>query len=188
MAAFVGLLGVLLGAFLGKGLERLLDLHRRRDRQIDMVFALHAEISAGQSAADDQNSEAEAAYLLENELPAGPSDRTDFVFDALKADLSILPQPVIHQIVLYYRLAEQSNMLTDFLGSQAYSGQSPEERRRYRRNLLIALADQKVAAGEALNALETFIAESGATVPQRSRVASNQRTNGADHDKSPDPA
>tara|TARA_R110002020_G_scaffold124715_1_gene281846 strand:+ start:1498 stop:2067 length:570 start_codon:yes stop_codon:yes gene_type:complete len=185
VSAFVGLLGVLLGVFLGKGLERLLDLRRRRDRQMDMVFALHAEIAAGQSAVSDQNAQDEAAYFLANEDPVAPADRSDFVFDSLKTDISILPQPVVHQIVLYYRLAEQSNLMTEFLASEAYRRQNHEERLRYRRSMLAGLEDQRVAASAALDSLESYISACGLTVPQRSRVASNERSNRSDHRKPP---
>lgn len=75
--------------------ERRLEKRRRLDRQIDMVFALHAEIAAGLGAVADQQEEDEARYLVADEWPAGPSDRTDFVFETLKADLSVLPQSVI---------------------------------------------------------------------------------------------
>lgn len=185
MEALIGLLGVVVGILLGKGLERLLDLRRRRDREIDMVFALHAEISAGRSAARDQNAPEEAAYLVENEFPAGPSDRTDFVFETLKPDLSVLPQQVIHQIVLYYRLAEQSNLMVDFLTTQSYERQSTDERKRFRQNIMAGLRDQEAAAERALASLETFIARCGLAIPVRSRVRSDERSDRSDHESIP---
>ena len=189
MSALTGLVGVVLGILLGKFLERLLDILRRREREIDMVVALHAEISAGRTAASDQGEGPNAAYMVENDFPAGPSDRTDFVFEALKLDLSILPQRVIHQVVLYYRLAEQSNLMVEFLWTDLYARQNDDERRRFRENLLAGLRDQEMAADAALTALEAFMRMSAlermsqktTTLPSRSRTRSDERADGADH-------
>ena len=189
MGALAGLLGVVIGILLGKFLERLLDILRRKEREIDMIVALHAEISAGRTAASEQSDGPNANYMVENEFPAGPSDRTDFVFEALKSDLSILPQQVIHQVVLYYRLAEQSNLMVEFLWTDIYARQNDIERRRYRENLLAGLRDQETAADAALSALEDFMRltawqrmfQKALALPSRSRTRSDERTNGADH-------
>lgn len=168
MTGLVGLLGVVLGVLLGKAVERFLDLRRRRDRQIDMVFALHAEIAAGMGAASEQTAPRERENLLSDDWPFGPSDRADFVFDGLKGDVSILPQGVIHSTVRYYRLAEQSNRLVEFLVNERYATLAPEERRRYAEGILDKLNEQTTAGHQALDALETFMTSNGLDVPKRS--------------------
>jgi len=180
LTGLVGLLGVILGVLLGKALERFLDLRRRRDRQVDMVFALHAEIAAGLGAAAEQTAPAERDNLLSDEWPFGPSDRTDFVFENLKADVSILPQAVIHSTVRYYRLAEQSNRLVEFLDDERYGTLRPDERRRYALNILDKLREQTAAGQGALDALEAFMARNGLEAPKRSPGAQTSGLIGPD--------
>ncbi|KQT42026.1 hypothetical protein ASG43_17260 [Aureimonas sp. Leaf454] len=185
MTALIGLLGVVIGILLGKGLDRLLDLRRRRDRQIDMVFALHAEIAAGLGAVEEQTETSQAAYLVEDEWPFGPSDRTDFVFEGLKADLTVLPQEVIHPVVRYYRLALQSNLMIDHIEHEGYARQPPAARKRYAINLIALLNTQKMAADAALLALELRMKEWGLASPQRGRGPSDERLDGSAHGSTP---
>ncbi len=124
---------------------------------MDMAIALRAEIGAGRDRVIDQAREPELRYLLENEYPFGPSDRTDFVFESLKAEVVVLPQSVIESVVRYYKLAEQSNRLIDYLLKEDYKQQGPAERRKYAQNIIAALKDQDAAALEALVALNGFL-------------------------------
>ena len=148
MSALAGLLGVVIG-ILRRQVPGAVARHRAAQGSGRSTWwsRLHAEIAAGRTAASEQSAGPNAAYMVENDFPAGPSDRTDFVFEALKSDLSILPQQVIHQVVLYYRLAEQSNLMVEFLWTDIYARQNEVERRRFRENLLAGLKDQERAAG-----------------------------------------
>ncbi|KQT64196.1 MULTISPECIES: hypothetical protein [unclassified Aureimonas] len=186
MQALIGLVGVVIGILLGKGLERILDLKRRQDRQVDMVFALHAEISAGLGAVEEQTEPHQASYLVADEWPFGPSDRTDFVFAALKSDLTVLPQEAIHPVVRYYRLAEQSNLMIDHIEHEGYSRQPPDARKRYAQNLIALLNTQRRSGEAALAALEHCISGWGLTVPERGRGPSDEGLDRAVHGSSPE--
>ncbi|WP_108661666.1 hypothetical protein [Acuticoccus kandeliae] len=170
MDAILGLFGIVVGVLLGKLLELLHDEWRRRRKEIDMVFALHAEISAGWSHTGEISTTVDADYLLVNGAPVGPADRTDFVFDSLKADLSILPQPVIHTVVRYYRVVEQANLFVDFLEKPQFSRQDEAERRRFAEKVVAKLAEQDFAAAEALAALERYVETRGYEVPHASEA------------------
>ena len=87
--------------------ERLRD-----QRVLDIVVALHSEILAGIVANRRQLTKEDAEYAMAQETPFATADDTDFVFDSVKDDLSILPAEVIHSVVQYYRTAKQSNLLT----------------------------------------------------------------------------
>ena len=68
---------------------------------------LHAEILAGvprqPPSADARRSRICACA---RPSPSRHADKTDFVFESLKGDISILPAEVIHAVVQYYRVAD----------------------------------------------------------------------------------
>jgi hypothetical protein len=157
LLAAIVVAGVVVGPFLAKLAELRYEARRRRQRQADMAVALRAEIGAGRERIADQSRESELKYLLANDFPFGPSDRTDFVFGGLKSELLLLPQPVIEGVVRYYKLAEQSNLLIDYLLKEQYGTQGPDERRKYRENIVAALRDQDAAAIAAIRALDYYL-------------------------------
>ena len=152
----IAAIAVVAGAVFGKTLEVVIAVLGRRRKRIDMVVALHAEILAGTMAATEQTTPEAARRLADTDLPFGPSDRADFVFEALKADLSILPQSVIHSVVRYYRLAEQSNRLVEYLEKDEYKTLPDAGKTRYAGFILDKLNEQQRAARGALAALETY--------------------------------
>lgn len=184
IAVLIVVAATMYGWFKTRALDREYEQRRRREKELDMVFAIHAEILAGGHTTQEQTTEEEAAYLIENGFPFGPSDRTDFVFDSLKNDLSILPQEVIHSVVRYYRKAEQSNLLVDYLQNPLYEKQTSQEKAKYARQILEILRDQQKAARTALVDLETFIEMSGAKVPN-TVPPSDERLDRTDHSGSP---
>ena len=105
--------------------ERLRD-----QRVLDIVVALHSEILAGIVANRRQLTKEDAEYAMAQETPFATADDTDFVFDSVKDDLSILPAEVIHSVVQYYRTAKQSNLLTADLRDPYFLRQTPSEKRR----------------------------------------------------------
>lgn len=161
LIAAVVVAGVVLGPFLAKLAELRYERRRRRQRQADMVVALRAEIGVGRERIADQSRATELQYLLAAEFPFGPSDRTDFVFESLKGELLLLPQPAIEGVVRYYKLAEQSNVLIDYLLKEQYREQGPAQRRKYAENIVAALRDQDVAATAALRALDYQLSPEG---------------------------
>lgn len=181
----VGLIGGLIGLLLSNLIAILIERHRRHERMLDILTAIHAEILAGDWAVEMQTDPDEEAYAIDNELPFGPADESDFVFDSIKADLSILPIEVIHEIVRYYKLAAQSNLYTNDLKHPLFREQKPDEKRKYVRNLMGLMEEQAIAARLALDAIERF-GESYqlGLKSKRDRVArkiSHERSNRSDH-------
>lgn len=125
----------------------------------------------------------EEAKLLDNDVPFGPADRTDHVFESIKADLTLLPIGVIHEVVGYYKLAAQANLYTEDLKHPLYLQQSPEERRNYRLNLIDVLEAQNQASERAITALEKESASRGIDLANKRQIElklylSNERTDG----------
>lgn len=153
-AAITAVLGSLVGLALGKGLEIAIDLRRRRQRSIDLLCALHAEILAGVGASDEQLSPDERAYALTDSSPFATPDDTDFVFSAVKPDISVLPQAVIHSVVAYYRKALQSNAMTKDLRDPCFMAQAEGQKRKFVRQLLDVSSEQSSLGRVALEKIE----------------------------------
>ncbi|MBT9289275.1 hypothetical protein [Prosthecodimorpha staleyi] len=186
-AAVVGMLGALLVLILSKVLDRVLEMRRRHDRTLDLLTALHAEIVAGTAAASLQTDDEEARYAEENETPFAPADETDFVFESIKSDLSLLPVEVAHEVVLYYKLAMRSNIYTNDTRHPLFQQQTPDEKRKYMRNLGALLREQQAAGLAALTAIEMASAiRFGADLGRKRRVPGsdtiNERTDRTSHD------
>ncbi|MBI3672915.1 MAG: hypothetical protein HY245_05765 [Rhizobiales bacterium] len=146
--AVIGALGTIAAAFVGvltwylassadrrrerddRDAQRRADALQRDQRVLDLVVALHSEILAGIVANRRQLTADEADYAMHQETPFATADETDFVFDSVKGDLSILPAEVIHAVVQYYRAARQSNLLTRDLRDPYFLSQTPAEKRR----------------------------------------------------------
>lgn len=136
--------------------ERLRD-----QRVLDIVVALHSEILAGIVANRRQLSKEDAEYAMAQETPFATADDTDFVFDSVKDDLSILPAEVIHSVVQYYRTAKQSNLLTADLRDPYFISQTPSEKRRIIGYLLQIVETQKILGEAALADLSAFAGKQG---------------------------
>jgi len=121
---------------------------QREQRVLDLVVALHSEILAGIVANRRQLTAEDAAYALKQNNPFATADETDFVFDAVKEDISILPAEVIHSVVQYYRAAKQSNLLTRDLRDPHFLAQSAKEKRRII-ELLLQIVELQKLLGEA---------------------------------------
>ena len=128
----------------------------REQRVIDIVTAIHAEICATMRGIELQTQPAEAAYFIENQDPFVVADDTDFVFASIAGDLTILPETVIHEVVAYYKVAKQTNLLTAAIDRQTFRAQSIEERRKFIAGLLDLANVQRSLAVEALAQLEDF--------------------------------
>jgi hypothetical protein len=168
VAAFVGVLTWYLASATERRREmRERELHaqaedlRRDQRVLDLVVALHSEILAGIVANRRQLTVDDVNYALRQTQPFTTADETDFVFESLKADISILPAEVIHSVVQYYRVAMQSNLVTRDLRDPYFLQQPPEERRRIISFLLQLVELQKILGEAAIADLAVYAARSG---------------------------
>jgi hypothetical protein len=167
-AAFVGVLTWYLASRSDRRREaaerdalRLAEEKAREQRVLDIVVALHSEILAGVVANRRQLTPEDVEYALNQTNPFTTADETDFVFDSLKGDISILPAEVIHSVVQYYRVALQSNLVTKDLRDPYFLAQPVGERRRIIAFLLQIIELQKLLGEEALKDLAVYAAKSG---------------------------
>ena len=84
-------------------MNAMMSRHRRAQRVIDLVIALHSEILAGVVANRRQLTPDEAKYARASPTPFATPDETDFVFDSDAPGYHILPADVIHSVVQYYQ-------------------------------------------------------------------------------------
>jgi hypothetical protein len=99
--------------------------------------------------------------LSAQDNPFATPDDTDFVFDSVKNDITILPAPVIHAVVQYYRAARQTNLITRDLRDPHFLTQSRSEKRKVIRTLLELLELQKMLGEAAVSGLANFAAAFG---------------------------
>jgi hypothetical protein len=177
VAAFVGVLTWYLASRADRRREqeerqaaRRAEDEQRQQRVLDLVVALHSEILAGIVANRRQLTTEDVDYAMAQDLPFATADETDFVFDSVKGDLSILPAETIHSVVQYYRAAQQSNLLTRDLRDPYFQKQSAEEKRRIIALLIQIVEWQKLLGEEAIRDLAGYAARYGIDLP-----ASEQR-------------
>ena len=151
--------------------EQLRDTEARDQRVLDIVVALHSEILAGLLANRRQLTPAEARYALAQDNPFATPDDTDFVFNSVKNDITILPAPVIHAVVQYYRAARQTNLITRDLRDPQFLAQSQAEKRKVVRTLLELLELQKMLGEAAVSDLANFAAAFGLDLAASERRA-----------------
>lgn len=168
VAAFVGVLTWYLASRADRGRElgeretaRRQEQLNRDQRVLDIVVAVHSEIMAGIIANRRQLTAEEADYALRQTSPFATADDTDFVFDAVKGDISILPAEVIHSVVQYYRVARQSNLLTKDLRDPYFLTQTRGEKRRIIALLLQVMELQKMLGEAAIADLAAYAARHG---------------------------
>jgi hypothetical protein len=132
------------------------DAAARDQRVVDIVTAIHAEIFAGIGSASSQATPRERRYALDDENPFATPDETDLVFKSILPELTILPVDVLHEVVIYYRLARQSGLLTADLRHPEFVKQPPDAKRKFMKGLLVVNGRQLEAGMAALSAIETF--------------------------------
>ena len=177
--AWIGAFGTVVAAFVGvatwflasrsdrrreadeRKAQRQVEELQRNQRVLDLVVALHSEILAGIVANRRQLSAEDVNYALRQTQPFTTADETDFVFDSLKGDISILPAEVIHSVVQYYRVAMQSNLVTKDLRDPYFLKQPVDERRRIISFLLQLVELQKILGEAAIADLAKFASGSG---------------------------
>ena len=171
-AAIIGLLGAILGIVVSNIFVALLEVRRRVQRRADLICAIHAEILAGIGASKRQLVQEERDYVLSNPTPFNTPDQTDFVFENIKTDITLLPVEVVHSVVQYYRFAMQTNLMILDLRTDDFKSQLPEEKRKFIASFL-NVSEQQVNGGQrALEDLESYATAVGLDLAAK-RQASN---------------
>ncbi|MBK8457761.1 MAG: hypothetical protein IPL47_12175 [Phyllobacteriaceae bacterium] len=133
----------------------------RNERVGDMVRALHAEILSAIVLTDDQLRPEEIAYAIGQATPFATPDETDFVFESLVDDLSILPSEIIHDVVAYYRAAKQTNLMIHDMRDPLFLGQAAAEKAKYNANFIAMVWVLRRRGENARKALESYAADAG---------------------------
>jgi hypothetical protein len=104
---------------------------QKQSRIDDIVRALHAEILTGIVLYGRQTNEEEVRRVLADPRPFATPDETDFIFASIKDEIAILPSEVIHSVVAYYRVAQQTNLIIRDFRDMAFLRQPAEHKQRY---------------------------------------------------------
>ena len=155
--AMLPALSTLLAAFVGGVVALWLERRRLHVRQGELLVAIHAEIVAGLRRVEEQTTSEEETYAGDDADPFGVPDDTDFVFASIKDNPAVLPRSVIHTVVRYYKLAEQSNAMTRALVDTAFRAQPSAAKQKYVRQLIDLMREQEGAAARALDEIETEV-------------------------------
>lgn len=138
------------------------ELAKQREERIDdIVRAVHAEIVAGIVQSERQITEKQIEYAINDPSPFATPDDTDFVFASIKDELSILPSNVIHDVVCYYRVALQTNLMVLDLRCKDFREQNPDEKRAFMEGLMIQMQILRDRGHVALAKLEDYGDERG---------------------------
>lgn len=194
-AVMAGLASVMVFS-LGRIAELLRDESLKSEKIADMVTAIYAEITASDFSADLQASEASERYALimvrgiedvsqEPEIPFAVPDQSNFVFDALTNDLSLLPQEIIHPIVLYYKLALQTNDYVRTLENPVFRALPSHRRAKFVADLVGLNRAQSEQGDRALEAIASFAGSIGLKLPIAAETKARLKEstpNRTDHD------
>jgi hypothetical protein len=155
-AVIVGIAATLIGSILAVVLPRALDNRRRHRRQLDLMTAIHAEIMSGTAATAAQIASEERAYALSLSMPFASVDEADFVFQSIKADISILPTDIMQEVVLYYRLLSQAKAMATDMRNPIFRNLDAERQRKYLAEYLGIVRGQHIAGRIAIEAIEKY--------------------------------
>lgn len=134
---------------------------QRTERINDIVRGLHAEILTGIVLYEDQERTEAVRHAVFDLTPFATPDETDFVFDVVTPDLSILPSTLIHRVVAYYRVARQTNMMIRDFRDPLFLGQKPEDKQRFMEGYVALVFVLKRRGEEAVAALAEYAATQG---------------------------
>ena len=136
----------------------LLWYYNRRTKEIELVVALGAEINTAVENLSDYARPESASKIVEGlqEDPDYkifvPLDRDYFIFDRVKADISLLPEAVILPVVRFYdEVGGFDVLVTEFQAARFET--LPAERRKVYVELMPPAAASVVAAGNSAIAM-----------------------------------
>ncbi|MGE0210879.1 MAG: hypothetical protein AB7S41_04215 [Parvibaculaceae bacterium] len=137
------------------------EVRLREERIDDFVRAIHAEIITGVVLYEGQMPLEEVRYAIFDQTPLAVPDETDFVFETVRPELTILPSTVIHSVVAYYRMQMQTNLYIRKFRSADFRGQSPKSKRLFMEGYIQLLFVLKQRAEEAVQRLEKCAGDRG---------------------------
>ena len=138
----------------------------RRIRQEDVLKSLKAEIEEGLEGLRSQTKEDKRRLAVElaSNTPFTVADQTNFIFDSIKSDVSVLPANVLDSVVRYYKLDERTSLLVEqMVNNPSYRKLSSERQENFVEGYLGLIERQKKVAGEAVQEIEEALADLGKT-------------------------
>jgi hypothetical protein len=152
--AFMAALAAAMSWLGNSAVAALLWYYNRRTKEIELVVALGAEINTSVEALTDYAKPESARKIVEG-LQADPGykifvplDREYFIFERVKADISLLPEEVILPVVRFYDEIGGFDILVAEFQAERFEGFPVERRQRYVQ-LMQPAAESVVLAGEA---------------------------------------
>jgi hypothetical protein len=156
--AFMAAMAAALSWLGNSAVAALLWYYNRRTKEIELVVALGAEINTSVETLTDYAKPESTRKIVEG-LQADPGykifiplDREYFIFERVKADISLLPEDVILPVVRFYDEIGGFDILVTEFQAERFEAFPVERRARYVQ-LMQPAAASVVAAGEAAIAL-----------------------------------
>ena len=158
--ALIGLVGVIVGVVLSNLAVRYLDSIRRRERMQDVRTAIRAEIRSHRARlllfepASSEQQISEKLMVSPGFTPFIPREPQSFVFEAIVAEIHILPTQIIDPTIYYYRQIATLAQFAEDLRSDRYLALEPNRKLEMYKDYVamgryaLQLADEAIAAIE----------------------------------------
>jgi hypothetical protein len=168
IAAVISSLVTALGWYVAHLQDVRKETARWRERIADVQTALLAEIRANRHRLSQIDLRTHAELFAERIKAGGaegraftpfvPREVPTFVFDALVAEIHILPTEVIDPIVLYYRQVLSISQLAEDLRSERFENLEADRKLSMYRDYIELLIHAQTLADEAISALKSSLA------------------------------
>jgi hypothetical protein len=161
--AIVGIIGALIGILLTNVLRIYFDWRNRRERVHDIQTALQAEIRSHRHALeyfDDEEGNADVVARMEGSASYTPFVAREVdppIFDAIVADIYILPASVIDAVVIFYRQARTLSAMAEDMRDDFYRSLPPDRKVQMYSDYIGLGRYALELADDALMALETAL-------------------------------
>jgi hypothetical protein len=158
--ALIALASALAGILLSNLISLLIDIRRRKLREIELAVAIHAEIVAGGTGTflQQANLASSHANIFQSQgvVPFAIPDETDFVFSEIKKDITVLPTDVIHSVVALYKAGLQVNAYLVTFRDAAFLNLEQNRQAKLIEQYFDLVVVQQKLANAALAEIETF--------------------------------
>jgi hypothetical protein len=166
LAAIVSAAVTALGWFATHWSEQRLDDKRRIEKIVDVQTALLAEIESNLTRFDeidlDQHADAMIGRIMRkagrpNFTPFVPRYATEIIFEAMLADIHILPTETIDDVVAYYKQEYKLRELVEDLRSSRYQEIEQDRKARIYRDYIWQIKTALVTGEQARDALRSSL-------------------------------
>ena len=142
----------------------------RKERQGDILRSLKAEIEEGLEGLHSQTDEDKRKLAVDfaSKTPFTAADQTNFIFDSIKNDISVLPVSILDSVVRYYKLDERTSLLVDqIVNNPSYQKLSSERQENIVKGYLGLIERQERVAEEAVQKIKEALADRDEGVTDR---------------------